>query len=108
MNTKQDRFFVSWNNCYCSMFTWITLSLDSEGAIQDIRWSTSLLVWLLSSNKDLVFSGRDVPLGIVEHHLLCRDSEDNLKSTEINSTGIMEGELLLVLSSEGIRVQKHY
>ena len=46
------------------------LSLDSEGAIQDIRRSTCLLVWLLSSNKDLVFSRRDEPLGVIEHHLL--------------------------------------
>ena len=47
------------------------LSLDSEGTIKDIRQSSCLLVWLLSSNKDLVFSGGDVPFGIIEHHILC-------------------------------------
>ena len=46
------------------------LSLNSEGAIQDIRRSTCLLVWLLSSDKDLVFSGWNEPLGVIEHHLL--------------------------------------
>ena len=59
--------------CFC-------LSLDSEGAIKDIRRSICLLVWLLSSNKDLVFSGGDVPLGIIEHHLFCCHSKGHLRA----------------------------
>ena len=50
------------------------LSLDSNRTIKDIKRSSCLLVWLLSSNKDLVFSGGDVPLGIIEHHFqFCHD-----------------------------------
>ena len=54
------------------------LFLNCKRAIENIRWSTCLLVWLLSSNKDLVFSGGDVPLGIVEHHLFCCHNEGHL------------------------------
>ena len=54
------------------------LSLDSEGAIEDVRRSSCLLVWLLSTNIDLIFSGGDVPLGIIKHHLFCCHNKGHL------------------------------
>lgn len=60
------------------LFASKVLSLDSEGAIKNIRRSTCLLVWLLSPNKDLVFSGGYVPFCIIEHHLFFSHNEGHL------------------------------